>query len=77
MLNFRIMKTKVIRLRDKRYIIVWQRWLLGRWYVIEKRFLSRNNAEAYAQRFKYKIEHPKRYRRLLRDNPREAFTGRA
>lgn len=77
MFNFRSMRTKVIRLKDKRYIIVWRRWLFWRWNIIEKRFLSRNNAEAYARRFEFKIKHPLRYKRLLRKYPREAFTGRA
>ncbi len=77
MFNFRSMRTKVIRLKDKRYIIVWRRWLFGRWNIIEKRFLSRNNAEAYARRFEFKIKHPLRYKRLLRKYPRKAFTGRA
>lgn len=71
-----IMKTQIIQLKDKRYLIAYKRrWWSDDWNYIERRFLSRANAEAYAKRFVWKVKHPRRYAKLLQKYPRERFTG--
>lgn len=69
------MKTAIVRLEDKRYAVLFRRFFWTGWHKAEKRFLSKANAEKYAERLKWKFRHPRKYRRLLNKYGREYFTG--
>lgn len=69
------MKTQVFKLKDGRWLIGYKRHFWSGWSYIQKRFLSKQNAEAYAERFVWKTKHPKRYSRLLEQKNSFYFLG--
>lgn len=71
------MKTQVFKLKDSRWVIGYKRHFWStEWSYIEKRFLSKKNAEDYAERFVWKTKHPRRYSRMLSKYDKSFFLGR-
>ena len=69
------MKTNVIRVEDGKYQVVYRRFFWSSWFRVNKRFLSKKNAESYAERLKWKFAHPRKYRKMLDKYGRDYFTG--
>lgn len=69
------MKTRVVRTKDKRYVVLYRRHWWASEMVVTKRFLSRKNAESYAMRLIWKFKHPRKYRKMLQTLGKQYFTG--